>query len=87
MTVPGARAARLVNAIRAVLGEAIAAGGSSLRDYVQPDGELGMFQHAWRVYGREGERCPECPGPPACPGIGRIVQSGRSSFFCPRLQR
>ncbi len=78
---------RLVAAIRAVLEEAIAAGGSSLRDYVQPDGELGWFQHAWRVYGREGEGCPDCPGLPACPGIGRTVQGGRSSFFCPRLQR
>lgn len=83
----GKAAVRLVSAIRAVLEEAIAAGGSSLRDYVQPNGELGIFQHAWRVYGREGERCPECPGPPACSGIGRIVQGGRSSFFCPRLQR
>ena len=78
---------RLVVAIRAVLEEAITAGGSSLRDYVQPDGELGFFQHAWRVYGRAGEGCPDCPGLPACPGIGRIVQGGRSSFFCPRLQR
>ncbi len=78
---------RLVASIRAVLEEAIAAGGSSLRDYVQPDGELGCFQHAWRVYGRAGEACPDCPGPPACDGIGRIVQGGRSSFFCPRLQR
>ena len=78
---------RLVASIRAVLGEAIAAGGSSLRDYVQPDGELGFFQHAWRVYGREGERCPDCPGKPACDGISRIAQGGRSSFFCPRLQR
>ncbi len=77
---------RLVAAIRAVLGEAIAAGGSSLRDYVQPDGELGYFQHGFRVYAREGERCPECPGPQLCPGIARIVQGGRSSFFCPRLQ-
>ncbi len=77
---------RLVGAIRAVLGEAITAGGSSLRDYVQPDGELGYFQHGFRVYAREGERCPECPGLPRCPGIARIVQGGRSSFFCPRLQ-
>ena len=86
-TVPGARAERLVPAIRATLTEAIAAGGSSLRDYVQPDGELGYFQHAWKVYGREGERCEACPGPPACAGIRRLVQSGRSSFYCPRLQR
>ena len=86
-SVAGARAARLVPAIKAVLTEAIAAGGSSLRDYVQPDGELGYFQHAWQVYGREGEPCPACPGAPACAGISRIVQSGRSTFYCPRLQR
>ena len=86
-TIPGARAARLVPAIREVLTEAIAAGGSSLRDYVQPDGELGYFQHAWRVYGREGEKCAACPGPPACTGVRRVVQSARSSFYCPRTQR
>lgn len=85
--VPGARAARLVPAIKATLREAIAAGGSSLRDYVQPDGELGYFQHAWKVYGREGERCEHCPGAPACKGVRRIVQSGRSTFYCPRTQR
>jgi len=83
--VTGAQAARLASEIKATLLEAIAAGGSSLRDYVQPDGELGYFQHAWRVYGREGERCQDCPGPP-CPGVARIVQSGRSTFYCPRLQ-
>ena len=81
-----ARATRLVAAIRAVLGEAIAAGGSSLRDYVQPDGELGYFQHAWKVYGREGQPCERCPGPPACAGVARIAQGGRSTFFCPRVQ-
>ena len=86
-TVPGARAARLVTAIRATLTEAIAAGGSSLRDYVQPDGELGYFQHAWKVYGREGLPCERCPGPPACAGVARIVQSARSTFYCPRTQR
>jgi formamidopyrimidine-DNA glycosylase len=86
-SVAGARATRLVPAIKTVLTEAIAAGGSSLRDYVQPDGELGYFQHAWAVYGREGERCADCPGPPACPGIRRITQSGRSTFYCPRRQR
>lgn len=85
-TVPGARTTRLVPAIKATLEEAIIAGGSSLRDYVQPDGELGYFQHAWKVYGHEGERCERCPGPP-CPGIARITQSGRSTFFCPRTQR
>ena len=56
----------------------------SLRDYVQPDGELGYFQHAWKVYGREGEACERCPGRPACPGIRRITQSARSTFYCPR---
>jgi formamidopyrimidine-DNA glycosylase len=86
-TVAGSRGARLVPAIKAVLGEAIAAGGSSLRDYVQPDGELGYFQHAWRVYGREGEPCAVCPGPPTCAGVRRIVQSARSTFYCPRTQR
>ncbi len=86
-TVAGARAARLVPEIKATLAEAIAAGGSSLRDYVQPDGELGYFQHAWKVYGRTGERCERCPGPPGCAGVRRIVQSGRSTFYCGRTQR
>ena len=86
-TIPGIRAARLVPAIKDTLQEAIAAGGSSLRDYVQPDGELGYFQHAWKVYGREGEACERCPGRPACPGIRRITQSARSTFYCPRTQR
>ncbi|KAB8123238.1 bifunctional DNA-formamidopyrimidine glycosylase/DNA-(apurinic or apyrimidinic site) lyase [Komagataeibacter medellinensis] len=84
--VSGAEYGRLATEIRTVLEEAIAAGGSSLRDYVQPDGELGYFQHAWRVYGREGQGCPDCPGPPACGGVVRITQSGRSTFFCPRQQ-
>ncbi|MBB2202419.1 bifunctional DNA-formamidopyrimidine glycosylase/DNA-(apurinic or apyrimidinic site) lyase [Gluconacetobacter tumulisoli] len=78
--------AALIRGIRTVLREAIAAGGSSLRDYVQPDGELGYFQHAWRVYGRAGEGCPDCPGGAACAGVVRIVQAGRSTFFCPRSQ-
>ena len=78
------RAGRLVPAIRDVLGEAIEAGGSSLRDYRQADGELGYFQHAFRVYGREGEACRT----PGCGGIvRRAVQSGRSSFYCPACQR
>jgi formamidopyrimidine-DNA glycosylase len=85
-TVPGARASRLVPAIKETLREAILAGGSSLRDYVQPDGELGYFQHAWKVYGRTGIACERCPGPSECGGITRIVQSGRSTFFCPRTQ-
>lgn len=86
-TVLGARAARLVPAIKQTLEEAIAAGGSSLRDYVQPDGELGYFQHAWKAYGRENEPCERCPGPPICAGLRRIVQGGRSTFYCPRTQR
>jgi formamidopyrimidine-DNA glycosylase len=86
-SVAGARARRLVPAIKATLLEAIAAGGSSLRDYVQPTGELGYFQHAWKVYGRAGDPCERCPGPPACAGVRRIVQSGRASFYCPRTQR
>jgi formamidopyrimidine-DNA glycosylase len=86
-TVPGTRATRLVPAIRDTLREAIVAGGSSLRDYVQPDGELGYFQHAWRVYSREGEPCERCPALPACAGIRRVVQSARSTFYCPRSQR
>ncbi len=86
-TVAGARAVRLVPEIKATLTEAIAAGGSSLRDYVQPDGELGYFQHAWKVYGRTGERCEHCPGPLGCAGVRRIVQSGRSTFYCGQTQR
>jgi formamidopyrimidine-DNA glycosylase len=86
-TIPGGRAARLVPAIRAVLAESIGAGGSSLRDYVRADGEIGAFQDRFAVYDREGEPCPECPGQPACDGIRRIVQAGRSTFFCPRRQR
>ncbi|MCB5943316.1 bifunctional DNA-formamidopyrimidine glycosylase/DNA-(apurinic or apyrimidinic site) lyase [Acidocella sp. KAb 2-4] len=77
----------LVQAIRDTLREAIAAGGSSLRDYVQPNGELGYFQHAWKVYGRAGEACERCPGPPACHGIKCITQSGRSTYYCPKTQK
>jgi len=86
-TIPGARAKRLVPAIKATLTEAIAAGGSSLRDYVQTNGELGYFQHAWKVYGREGEPCPACPEQSLpCTGVQRIVQAGRSTFYCLRKQ-
>ena len=80
------RVDRLVPAIKATLTEAIAAGGSSLRDYVQPSGELGYFQHAWKVYGRQAEPCEHCPGPPACTGIRKIVQTGRATFYCPMHQ-
>ena len=76
------RIAGLVPIIRDVLAEAIEAGGSSLRDHRQADGELGYFQHSFRVYDREDEPCPVCGTP-----IRRIVQSGRSSFFCPTCQK
>ncbi len=83
-TVRGARAMRLAAAVRTVLEAAIAAGGSSLRDYVQASGELGYFQHAFAVYGREGVACPGC----GCDGaVRRITQGGRSTFYCPRVQR
>jgi formamidopyrimidine-DNA glycosylase len=83
-TIPGKRAERLVREIRAVLQEAIEAGGSSLRDYVQASGDLGYFQHRWKVYGREGDFC-QLEG---CDGfVRRIVQSGRSTFYCATHQR
>jgi len=76
-----AKLVKLVEAIRTVLHAAIAAGGSTLRDYARPDGELGYFAKDWRVYGREGEPCP-------CGGIvRRRVDSGRSTFHCPTCQR
>ena len=80
----GKRAALLADSIKAVLLDAIEAGGSSLRDYVRADGSLGTFQHAFAVYDREAEPCPriDCSG-----AIRRIVQSGRSTFFCPVCQR
>ena len=87
-TVPGRRAERLVPAIRQVFEEAIGAGGSSLRDHRQPSGELGFFQHRFAVYGRAGEPCPGCDcDATRTGGIRRIVQSGRSTFFCGRRQR
>src|SRR5947208_16338400 len=80
---PNERAERLVEAIKAVLQDAIKAGGSSLRDHKQTNGELGLFQHNFRVYDREGEHCPT----PRCSGtIKRIAQTGRSTFFCPVCQ-
>lgn len=79
-----ARTSLLATSIRAVLEEAVAAGGSSLRDHRQADGALGYFQHAFRVYDREGESCVK----DGCAGqIGRIVQSGRSTFYCSVCQR
>ena len=87
-TVQGARSRRLVSAIRQVLNDAIAAGGSSISDHRQTDGELGYFQHSFAVYGCQGKACPGCD----CKvektgGVRRIVQSGRSTFYCPTRQR
>ena len=79
---------KLAAAIKTTLQRAIKAGGSSLRDYVQTDGELGYFQHHWAVYGKEGKPCPRC----ICSlkktgGIQKITQGGRSTFYCPVKQR
>jgi len=79
---PNERAEGLVDAIKAVLGDAIEAGGSSLRDHRRADGSLGDFQHNFRVYDREGEPCRNCKG-----RIKRIVQVGRSTFYCPLCQK
>ncbi len=94
-TLKPAEIVALVPAIKKVLQDAIKAGGSSLRDHARPDGELGEFQHHFLVYGREGE---PCKGPAsnseavghkkACPGsVKRIVQAGRSTFYCPKCQK
>jgi formamidopyrimidine-DNA glycosylase len=81
--VSGPALARLVPAIRAVLEQAIGDGGSSLRDYARPDGELGYFASRFDVYGREGMPCrPPCTGT-----VRRIVQGGRSTWYCPKCQR
>ena len=82
--ISAARVAALVPIIRRVLSDAIDAGGSSLKDFRQADGELGYFQHSFDVYGREGDPCrtPDCAGT-----VARITQSGRSSFYCPQCQR
>lgn len=87
-SVRGAEAAALVKAIKEVLRAAIKAGGSTLKDYRQSDGELGYFQHSFSVYGRDGKPCPGC----TCKvvktgGITQIAQAGRSTYFCPRKQK
>ncbi len=79
---PNERAEKLVDAIKAVLKDAIEAGGSSLRDHRRADGSLGDFQHNFQVYDREGQPCPHCKGK-----IKRIVQVGRSTFYCPSCQK
>jgi formamidopyrimidine-DNA glycosylase len=81
---PTDHAKRLVTAIHAVLNQAIKAGGSSLRDHRQTDGELGYFQHSFQVYDREGEKCQTA----GCDGIvRRFTQNGRSTFWCPKCQK
>ncbi len=81
---PNERAARLLECIKAVLNAAIKDGGSSLRDHRLTDGDLGMFQHNFRVYDRDGAPCPT----PGCRGsVKRIVQNGRSTFYCPVCQK
>ena len=79
---PNARAVALVEAIKAVLQDAIKAGGSSLRDHRRADGSLGDFQHNFQAYDREGQPCPHCKGT-----VKRIVQTGRSTFYCPSCQK
>ncbi|MGH6795642.1 MAG: bifunctional DNA-formamidopyrimidine glycosylase/DNA-(apurinic or apyrimidinic site) lyase [Methylocella sp.] len=79
---PSARATRLALVIREVLEEAVAAGGSSLRDHRKTDGALGYFQHSFRVYGRDREPCARCGGE-----VRRITQSGRATFYCGGCQR
>ncbi len=85
---PQLKVEKLFASLRNVLEMAIESGGSSLRDYRQADGSQGYFQHSFSVYGREGESCAGCD----CDvlkagGVKRIVQSGRSTFYCPRRQR
>jgi len=81
-SIPGQRAARLAPAINDVIAEAIEAGGSSISDFASASGELGYFQHRFAVYDREGEDCRACGTT-----IKRLVQSGRSTFYCPSCQR
>ena len=81
-TIVGQRAHRLTEAIKAVLLEAINAGGTSLRDHIQPGGEIGYFAQNLRVYGKTGQSCVDCGQ-----AIKQIVQSGRSSFYCSSCQR
>jgi formamidopyrimidine-DNA glycosylase len=81
---PTDKAHQLAEVIRDVLSEAVTAGGSTLRDHAQVDGSLGYFQHSFKVYDREGEPCvtPQCTGI-----VERLVQSGRSTFYCPTCQK
>ena len=81
LTIKGQRAERLAAAVAKTLRAAIEDGGTSLRDHVQPDGEVGYFVQRLAVYGRDGQPCRDCRTT-----IKMIVQSGRSSFYCPRCQ-
>ncbi|MCB2058317.1 MAG: bifunctional DNA-formamidopyrimidine glycosylase/DNA-(apurinic or apyrimidinic site) lyase [Novosphingobium sp.] len=80
--VSGQALARLVPQIKAVIAEAIEAGGSSLRDYARPDGELGYFSKRFDVYDREGQPCSRCGAP-----VKRFAQGGRSTWYCPKCQK
>lgn len=86
-TITKAESEKLVQAIRDVLNKAIAAGGSTLKDYRHADGELGYFQHQFAVYDRAGETCSKCPGAINKCCIEKITQSGRSTYFCPQAQK
>ena len=87
-SVPARGLGQLTAAIGAVFADAIAAGGSSLKDHVQPSGELGCFQHSFAVYDRAGQPCPGCTCDTGTTGgIRRIVQGGRATYYCPRRQR
>ena len=83
---PNSRAVALVEAIKAVLQDAIDAGGSSLRDHRRADGSLGYFQHSFSVYDREGVPRPTARARKKT-AIKRIVQNGRSTFYCPACQK
>ena len=82
LTITGKRAERLAQSIKQVLTEAISRGGSTLRDHVSPDGEMGYFQNSFKVYGRAGAPCFSCNKP-----VQKMIQLGRSTFFCPNCQR
>ena len=85
--IKGARAARLAEAIRTVLLKAIAQGGSSVKDFAHVDGEMGYFQTQWAVYERAGAACPDCDCAATGGAIRKIVQAGRSTYYCPKRQK
>lgn len=79
--------ANLIEAVRLILKKAIAAGGSTLHDYKKPDGDIGYFQLQHAVYGKDGQRCPHGCKNKKCEGIRKIIQGGRSTYYCPHLQK